>query len=98
MIIISDPTAIRDILDNRGVLTGGRPKSHMQRAAQGLHFVLEDLENPVWKRGRKAITRFLTTENLNTYLATQKVECVQMLNDVLTRPDVSQNKLLFRSR
>lgn len=98
MIIISDPTAIRDILDNRGLLTGGRPKSHMQRAAQGLHFVLEDLESPVWKRGRKAISRFLTTENLDVYLATQKVEYVQMLNDILTRPDVGQNILLFRSR
>lgn len=88
MIIISSPAAIRDILDSRGALTGGRPKSHMQRAAQGLHFVLEDLENPVWKRGRKAITQFLTTDKLNMYMATQKVEYVQMLNDILTQPDV----------
>lgn len=89
MIIISSPAAVKDILDTRGALTGGRPKSHMQRAAQGLHFVLEDLENPVWKRGRKAITRFLTPENLNTYMATQSIEYVQMLNDVLTKPEVS---------
>lgn len=88
MIIISSPAAIKDLLDIRGALTGGRPKSHMQRAAQGLHFVLEDLENPIWKRGRKAITRFLTTDNLNVYMATQKVEYVQMLNDILTQPDV----------
>ncbi|KAJ9191323.1 hypothetical protein DTO164E3_6131 [Paecilomyces variotii] len=87
MIIISSPAAIKDLLDIRGALTGGRPKSHMQRAAQGLHFVLEDLENPIWKRGRKAITRFLTTDNLNVYMATQKVEYVQMLNDILTQPD-----------
>ncbi|KAF2129634.1 putative cytochrome P450 monooxygenase [Dothidotthia symphoricarpi CBS 119687] len=93
MIIISSPAAIKDILDTRGALTGGRPKSHMQRAAQGLHFVLEGTENPVWKRGRKAITRFLTTDNLNLYMATQKVEYVQMLNDVLTKPDDIYNHI-----
>lgn len=88
MIIISSPAAIKDLLDMRGLLTGGRPASHMQRAARGLHFVLEDLHTPVWKRGRKAITKFLTTNNLETYMRTQRSEYVQMLDDILTSPDV----------
>lgn len=91
MVIISSPAAIKDILDVRGTVTGGRPRTHLQRATRGLHLVLESLENPVWKRSRKAVTRFLTEENLSVYMATQKVEYVQMLNDVLTRPDVGQN-------
>ncbi|KAL8663343.1 MAG: hypothetical protein Q9202_003979 [Teloschistes flavicans] len=90
---INCPAAIKDILDVRGTVTGGRPRTHLQRATRGLHLVLESLENPVWKRSRKAVTRFLTEENLSVYMATQKVEYVQMLNDVLTRPDEIYNHI-----
>ena len=45
MIIISSPRAVRDLLDKRGAITGGRPRSHMQRAHSGLHMVLEDMGN-----------------------------------------------------
>jgi hypothetical protein len=43
MIIISSPKAVRDLLDKRGAITGGRPRSHMQIAHGGLHMVLEDM-------------------------------------------------------
>ncbi|KAL8996027.1 MAG: hypothetical protein Q9169_004374 [Polycauliona sp. 2 TL-2023] len=38
-------------------------------------------------RYMKAITRFLTEEDLSLYMSTQKNEYAQMLNDILTRPD-----------
>jgi cytochrome P450 len=95
--VISSAAAVKEILDLQSTVTGGRPTSHVQHAYKGMYAPFESMDNVVWKRSRKAMTRFLTTDNLNTYMATQKVEYVQMLNDVLDNPDVWQVILAHRS-
>jgi hypothetical protein len=43
MIVMSSAAAVRAIMDKRGADTGGRPRSLVQGAFEGLHMVLEDM-------------------------------------------------------
>ena len=42
MIVISSPSAVKDIMDKAGSLTAGRPRSLMQLTVDGLHMILEN--------------------------------------------------------
>ena len=41
MIVLSSPSAVKDIMEKTGSLTAGRPRSLMQLTADGLHMILE---------------------------------------------------------
>jgi hypothetical protein len=41
MIVISSPSAVKEILEKSGVLTAGRPRSLMQLTTNGLHMAME---------------------------------------------------------
>ena len=41
MIVLSGPSAVKEIMDKTGTLTAGRPRSLMQLAFDGLYMVLE---------------------------------------------------------
>ena len=42
MIVLSSPSAVKDIMEKTGSLTAGRPRSLMQITADGLHMILEN--------------------------------------------------------
>ncbi|KAF8813990.1 putative cytochrome P450 monooxygenase [Phlegmacium glaucopus] len=87
MIVISSPTAVKDILDTTGSLTAGRPRSFMQLTTDGLYMVIESANTGVWRRARKAFQMFLTAEAVDSYLPTQEAESIQLLYDLLTSPE-----------
>lgn len=65
IIIVSSPKAVKDTLDIQGLHTGNRVCSALvQRIHNGAYIVVENMENPVWKLGRKAIHTFLTEGSL----------------------------------
>lgn len=47
---------------------------------------LENMENPVWKHGRKAIHTFLTEDSLERHLQTQQAEYSHFMLDILEDP------------
>lgn len=47
---------------------------------------LENMDNPVWKHGRKAIHTFLTEDSLEKHLQTQQVEYSHFMHDILEDP------------
>ncbi|KAF8805683.1 putative cytochrome P450 monooxygenase [Phlegmacium glaucopus] len=87
MIILSSPSAIRDVLDKTGSLTAGRPRSIMQLTTDGLHMAMESANTGVWRRARKAFQMFLTAEAVDRHLPTQEAESIQLLYDLLSSPE-----------
>ncbi|KAF8816132.1 putative cytochrome P450 monooxygenase [Phlegmacium glaucopus] len=93
MIIISSPSAVKDILDTTGSLTAGRPRSLMQLTTDGHYMIMESANTGVWRRARKAFQMFLTVEAVDSYLPTQEAESIQLLCDLLTSPEACFNHL-----
>ncbi|KAF8814915.1 putative cytochrome P450 monooxygenase [Phlegmacium glaucopus] len=87
MIVISSPSAVKDILDTTGSLTAGRPRSLMQLTTDGLYMVIESANTGVWRRSRKAFQMFLTVEAVDSHLPTQEAESIQLLYDLLISPE-----------
>ncbi|KAF8816482.1 cytochrome P450 [Phlegmacium glaucopus] len=93
MIVISSPSAVKDILDTTGSLTAGRPRSLMQLTTDGHYMIMESANTGVWRRARKAFQMFLTAEAVDSYLPTQEAESIQLLYDLLTSPEACFNHL-----
>ncbi|KAL9584899.1 MAG: hypothetical protein Q9212_001833 [Teloschistes hypoglaucus] len=87
VVVVSSATAVKHILDANGTRTGNRPRSVLvQRVTNGSLMALENMENPVWKHGRKAIHTFLTKDSLERHLRTQQLEYSQFMHDILEDP------------
>ncbi|KAF8816039.1 putative cytochrome P450 monooxygenase [Phlegmacium glaucopus] len=87
MIVLSSPSAVKDILDKAGSLTAGRPRSLMQVTMDNLYMPMESASTDIWRRGRKALQMFLTAEAIDRHLPTQEAESIQLLHDLLTSPE-----------
>lgn len=87
IVVISSAAAVKHILDTNGAHTGNRPRSVLaQRVTNGFLMALENMENPVWKHGRKAIHTFLTKDSLEKHLRTQQAEYSHFMHDILEDP------------
>jgi hypothetical protein len=48
IIVLTNPEAVKAILDGKGALTGNRPRSYIiQRVTDGLIMALEDMREPI---------------------------------------------------
>ena len=88
IIVLSSPSAIKEILDTKSTQTSARPYSILvQRATNGSLLALENPENRIWKHGRKLITSsFLSKDRLPTQLRAQKLESLHLMHDLLEDP------------
>ncbi|KAK7677693.1 hypothetical protein QCA50_019384 [Cerrena zonata] len=89
-IIITSPKIIRDYMDRHGVSTAGRPSfTPVNIVSGGLNVAFRNPDQP-WKQLRKAIQMFLSKEACAKHLPIQKAEAIQLVYDVLKRPqDIS---------
>ncbi|ENI04575.1 hypothetical protein COCC4DRAFT_40692 [Bipolaris maydis ATCC 48331] len=87
IIVISSPAAVKHVLETNGARTGNRPQSVIvNRVTRGQNMFLEDMENPVWRRGSQLVRNFLTRDNLEKGLKTQEDEISQCMHDILEDP------------
>ncbi|KAI1407228.1 cytochrome P450 [Hypoxylon sp. FL1857] len=87
IVVVSSAPAVKEVLDSNGARTGNRPYSVIvQRVTQGNLIALEDMDNPTWRRGRKAIHTFNTEKRLASQLPMQNTEYSQFLHDALEDP------------
>lgn len=85
--VLSSAAAVKHVLDTNGARTGNRPRSVLvQRVTKGSLMALEDMENPVWKHGRKAVHTFLTKDSLDKHIRTQQAEYSHFMQDLLDDP------------
>jgi hypothetical protein len=55
IIVLTNPEAVKAILDGRGALTGNRPRSYIiQRVTDGLYMAMEDM-----RKSTASITMFI---------------------------------------
>ncbi|KAF8802924.1 putative cytochrome P450 monooxygenase [Phlegmacium glaucopus] len=94
MIVISTPSAVKDILDKTGSLTAGRPRSIMQFTTEGLHMAMESASTGIWRKSRKAFQMLLTAEAVDRHLPTQEAEALQLLHDLITHPEDLYNHIV----
>ncbi|KAF9002274.1 putative cytochrome P450 monooxygenase [Cyathus striatus] len=86
-IVLTSPEAIKEILDVKGSVTGNRPHSYLvEKVTDGLVLALENMTTNIWKRGRKTLHSFLTSEALRKHHQTQEMESVLLLHDILENP------------
>ncbi|PVH79188.1 cytochrome P450 [Cadophora sp. DSE1049] len=84
IIILSSPTAIKDLLDTNSTHTSARPHSILvQRVTNGSLLALENTDTRIWKHGRKLIASFLSKDRLSIQLHTQKLESLHLMHDLL---------------
>lgn len=86
VIIVTSAKAVKHILDSQGLHNGNRVRSVLvQRVTKGSYVALANMENPVWKHGRKAIHTFLE-DSRKKQLQTQQMEYSQLMHDILEDP------------
>lgn len=84
--MVASAKAVKHILDNQGLYTGNRPRSViLQRVTKGSFMAFENMENPVWKNGRKAIHTFFEG-SLERHLQSQQIEYSHFMLDCLEDP------------
>ncbi|EUC41238.1 hypothetical protein COCMIDRAFT_40564 [Bipolaris oryzae ATCC 44560] len=87
IIVVSSATAVKQILDIDGARTGNRPRSKIaHRVTKGWSMFLENMENPVWKRGSQVIRNFLNRGSLEKHLRIQEDEISQCMYNFLEDP------------
>ncbi|KAI0937993.1 hypothetical protein AcV7_003311 [Taiwanofungus camphoratus] len=86
-VVLTSPSAIRELLDKNSSLTADRPSNHMADVVAGKdqHLVLAHYSD-TWRSLRRAAHEILTPQACREHLAIQQAEATQLSYDILTDP------------
>ncbi|KAJ7040944.1 cytochrome P450 [Mycena alexandri] len=85
-IVLTDPTAVKELMDKRGAITADRPALHLAEVvARGLNLVLARYTED-WKILRGAAQAILTPQATARHLHIQHAESIQLVHDILNTP------------
>ncbi|KAJ7660066.1 cytochrome P450 [Mycena rosella] len=87
MIILSSPTAIKEVVDKHGWATSSRPPHYLAGLAVGGYHLLLASDSARLRNIRKTITRFFSPQNSAKRLPVQAAESTQLLFELMAHPE-----------
>ncbi|KAG9123388.1 hypothetical protein FRC07_015007 [Ceratobasidium sp. 392] len=85
-IVLTDATAVRDLMDKRSQATADRPSNHVaDLVTSGLYMALAGYTED-WRTLRRVSHEMLTQRACDQHLPIQRAESVQVLHDCLVEP------------
>ncbi|CAG9988754.1 unnamed protein product [Clonostachys byssicola] len=86
MFLLNDPTVIRDLLEKRSNNYSCRPDLYARQFGDNLNIALRD-NDEIWRRQRKMYHVRLNVKSADRYLPYQHCDSLQLLDDIVDRPD-----------
>ncbi|KAJ7737916.1 cytochrome P450 [Mycena maculata] len=87
MVVLSSPTAIKQVVDKQGWAASSRPANHLADLAAGGYHILFAPDTARLRSIRKTITRFLGPQSSLNRVSVQEAESSQLLNELMTQPE-----------
>ncbi|KAH7886508.1 cytochrome P450 [Phlebopus sp. FC_14] len=88
IIVLNSPTAVRELIDKRGVLTANRPQSLIaDMITNGLNLGAARYPDKVWKTLRRAAVAMLSGNDVEKSKLIQRAEASQLLLDIVRNPE-----------
>ncbi|KAF8835283.1 cytochrome P450 [Paxillus ammoniavirescens] len=95
IIVLNSPTAVKELIDKRSLLTANRPGSLIaDMITGGLNMGAARCPDKIWKTLRRAAVAMLNTHNLENFKPVLRAEASQLMLDILRNPEVSVSSTL----
>ncbi|KAJ6590539.1 cytochrome P450, partial [Mycena vulgaris] len=87
MVVLSSPTAIKEVVDKHGWAASSRPANYLAGLAAGGYHILFAPDCVRLRNLRKAVSRFFSPHNSLTRVPVQAAESAQLLYDMINDPE-----------
>ncbi|KAJ6571782.1 cytochrome P450 [Mycena capillaripes] len=93
MVVLSSPTAIKEMVDKQGWSASSRPPNYLAELAAGGYHILFAPDTALLRNLRKTIARFFSPSNAVNRVPVQAAESTQLLYELMTQPEIFSHSL-----
>ncbi|KAJ7145384.1 cytochrome P450 [Mycena crocata] len=93
VVVLSSPTAIKEVVDKRGWVASSRPENHLAGLAVGGYHLLFAPDTPRLRNLRKSIARFFSPQNSLNRMPILSAECSQLLHELMVHPETFSDSI-----